>query len=98
MKIMKTIKRIATISLLIVGCMVSYNVGKTVEHNQYTKDYQVATIMTTCCNNMVDNLGTEAEEIYYEYIDNLDCYSEITVTEEDIDNYNQWRWYDSEEI
>jgi hypothetical protein len=28
----------------------------------------------------------------------LDCYSEITVTEEDIDNYNQWRWYDSEEI
>lgn len=87
---MKTLKGIAAISLLIVGCMVSYNVGIAVGHNKHTKDYQVAQIMTTCCNNMVDNIGLEAEEIYYEYIDNLDCYSGITITKEDIEQYNQW--------
>ena len=88
---MKTIKRIAAISLLLVGCMVSYHVGIAVGHSQHTKDYEVACIMTTCANNMVDNLGTEAEEIYHEYLDNLDCHSEITVTKEDIDDYNQWK-------
>lgn len=88
---MRTIKRLATITLLYAGCVVSYHVGKVVECKQHTKDYQVASIMTTCCNNMVDNLGLEAEEIYCEYLDNLDCYSEITVTKEDIESYNQWR-------
>ena len=88
---MKTLKFLAAISLLFVGCMVSYYVGVAVGHSKHTKDYQVACIMATCANNMVDNLGTEAEEIYYEYLDNLDCYSTITVTKEDIDNYNQWK-------
>ena len=88
---MKTWKGIAAISLLIAGCMVSYNVGIAVGHSQHTKDYQVACIMATCVNNMVDNIGLEAEEIYYEYIDNLECYPGITVTKEDIDNYNQWK-------
>ena len=40
---------------------------------------------------MVDNIGLEAEEIYCEYLDNLDCYSEITVTKEDIEEFNQWK-------
>jgi hypothetical protein len=88
---MRTIKSLAAISLLIVGCMVSYNAGRTVEYRQHTKDRQVASIMTTCCNNMVDNIGLEAEEIYCEYLDNLDCYSEITVTKEDIEEFNQWK-------
>ena len=88
---MRTIKSLAAISLLIVGCMVSYNVGRTVEYRQHIKDRQVASIMTTCCNNMVDNIGLEAEEIYCEYLDNLDCYSEITVTKEDIEKFNQWK-------
>lgn len=88
---MKTIKLFAAISLLIAGCMVSYEIGKAEEHSQHVKDCQIAQIMTTCCNNMVDNIGLEAEEIYYEYIDNLDCYSEILVTKEDIENYNQWK-------
>lgn len=88
---MKTIKRIAAISLLIVGCMVSYNAGIAVGHSQHTKDYQVACIMATCANNMVDNLGTEAEEIYHEYLDNLDCYDGIVVTKEDINLYNYWK-------
>ena len=88
---MKTIKSIEAITLLCAGCMVSYYVGRAVEHSQHAKDYQVATIMTTCCNNMMDNLGLEAEEIYYEYIDNLDCYSRISITKEDIEDYNQWK-------
>ena len=52
-----------------------------------TKDYQVACILSDCCRNMVDNIGLEAEEIYHEYIDNLDCDSVLVITKEDIDNY-----------
>ena len=88
---MRVLKELATITLLIVGCVASYQIGKAVEYQQHVKDRQVASIMTTCCNNIVDNLGTEAEEIYSEYIDNLDCYPQIAITKEDIDNYNQWR-------
>ena len=88
---MKTIKRIAAISLLIVGCMVSYNAGIAVGHSQHTKDYQVACIMSDCCRNMVENIGLEAEEIYYEYADNLDCFREIVVTQKDLESYS-WNW------
>lgn len=52
-----------------------------------TKDYQVACILSDCCRNMVDNIGVDAEEIYYEYIDNLDCDSVLIINKEDVKNY-----------
>jgi hypothetical protein len=84
---MKTIKRIAAISLLLVGCMVSYNVGKAEEHSCHKKDYQAACVLSDCCRNMVDNLGVDAEEIYCDYLDNLDCDSLLTVTRGDLETY-----------
>ena len=87
---MKQIKAITAIIILVLACLISFHVGKTLGHTDHSKDYQVAQIMTTCCFNMMDNLGNDAEEIYYEYIDNLYCYPGITITKEDIDNYNSW--------
>ena len=86
---MKLFKALFAIIILVFSCYISYYTGKTTEYSKQSKDYQVASIMTTCCNNMVDNLGVDAEEIYYEYIDNLDCYN-LSITKEDIDKYNSW--------
>jgi hypothetical protein len=36
---------------------------------------------------MVDNLGVDAEEIYCDYVDNLDCDPKLKVTREDINGY-----------
>ena len=84
---MRMIKSLAAISLLLVGCMVSYQVGRSERTTQNRKDYQAACILSDCCRNMIDNLGVDAEEIYYEYVDNLDCYGNIIVTKEDMKNY-----------
>lgn len=86
---MKTPKTLFVIIILALSCVISYNLGKATSDLEHTKDYQVASIMTTCCNNMIDNLGVDAEEIYYDYIDNLDCYN-FSITKEDIDRYNSW--------
>ena len=75
--------------LTLLAFLIGYEVGLQETTEQATKDYEVANIMTTCCNNMVDNLGTDAEEIYYEYIDNLDA-SNLSITKEDIARYNSW--------
>lgn len=86
---MKTFKAFFAITILILSCIISYYLGYTNSNNLQSKDYEVATIMTSCCNNIIDNLGNEAEEIYYEYLDNLDCYN-LSITKEDIDKYNSW--------
>ena len=86
---MKAITTLLYIILVALVSILSYYVGVSDATKQTTKDYEVATIMTTCCNNMVDNLGTDAEEIYYDYIDNLDT-SSLSITKEDIAKYNSW--------
>lgn len=87
---MKQLKSLIIPITLVILYALSYYLGRLSATNEHSKDYQVAQIMTTCCNNMIDNLGNDAEEIYHEYIDNLDCYPDITITKEDIDKYNSW--------
>lgn len=89
---MKTLKALFAIILIVLIAIISYYIGYNNSNKQHSKDYQAACILATCCNNMIDNIGFEAEEIYYEYIDNLDCYSNITLTKTDIDNYNSWQY------
>lgn len=86
---MKQFKALFATIILAFACIISYNLGKATSYTEHSKDHQVASIMTTCCNNMIDNLGVDAEEIYHEYIDNLDCYN-LSITKEDIDRYNSW--------
>jgi hypothetical protein len=85
---MNRIKYLAAVALLLAGCAVSFYAGRMYSHSCHERDYQAACILSDCCHNMVDNLGLEAEEIYCEYVDNLDCYPEITVTREQITNYH----------
>ena len=89
---MKQFKALFATIILVLACIISYNLGKAKSYSEHSKDYQAACILATCCNNMIDNIGLEAEEIYYEYIDNLDCYSNITLTKADIDSYNSWQY------
>lgn len=80
-------KHLISLTILFIGCSISYIIGKTQDTEQHKKDYQVACILSDCCRNMVDNIGLEADEIYSEYIDNLDCDSNLIITREDISNY-----------
>jgi hypothetical protein len=79
------------ITCVIVASVVSYFAGANSENIQHEKDYQAACILSDCCRNMVDNLGLEAEEIYYEYVDNIDCDPRVILTREDILDY-QWSY------
>ena len=70
------------------GTMIlAYMVGRVQEQEKSIKDYQAACVLNDCCRNMVDNIGVDAEEIYYEYIDNLDCDSVLRITKDDIKEY-----------
>jgi hypothetical protein len=37
---------------------------------------------------MLDNIGNDAEEIYFDTIDNLDCDPDLKITREEIQKYN----------
>ena len=86
---MKTLKALFAIVLVVLIAIISYYIGYNNSNRQHSKDYQAACILNECCLNMINNIGTDAEEIYYEYIDNLDCYSDIIITKEGIQTY---RW------
>jgi len=74
---------------LFVGAIVlAYMLGRVHEQENGIKNYQAACVLSDCCRNMVDNLGTDAEEIYYDYVDNLDCDSTLRITREDIKEYS----------
>lgn len=83
-------KKTTFISCMLVVAVVSFIAGKNTMYNEHEKDYQAACILSDCCRNMVDNIGTDAEEIYYDYIDNLDCYPDIVVTNEELKNSYRW--------
>ena len=84
---MKTLKLFAAITLLLASWVVSYEIGKSERTIQNEKDYQAACILSDCCRNIVDNLGVNAEEIYCDYLDYLECDSNLIITREDMDEY-----------
>ena len=67
--------------------VMAYALGRLHEQEKSIKDYQAACVLNDCCRNMVDNLGVDAEEIYCDYIDNLDCDPAMRITREDFKNY-----------
>lgn len=80
---MKTAKVLLVVLLIIFA----YAVGRLHEQQNGIKHYQAAGVLNDCCRNMVDNIGTDAEEIYYDYLDNLDCDSNLIITRDDIAGY-----------
>lgn len=79
--------RLAKLSLALLLMALSYGIGRLQEQEKNIKDYQAACVLSDVCRNMVDNIGVDAEEIYCEYIDNLDCDSTLRITREDIVGY-----------
>lgn len=77
----------AKVLLVVLITILAYQLGKLNEQQKNIKDYQAACVLNDCCRNMVDNIGTDAEEIYYDYLDNLDCDSNLIITRDDIAGY-----------
>ena len=88
---MKKMYLLAAVLLLLATNAVSYWAGSHDKDLQNEKNYQAACVLNDCCRNMVDNLGVDAEEIYYDYVDNLDCDPELVVTQDDIRKY-YWKY------
>lgn len=81
----KEFGKYALIALLMV---VAYCLGRLQEQVRSIKDYQAACVLSDCCRNMVDNIGVDAEEIYGDYVDNLDCDPNLCITRDEIMSYS----------
>lgn len=84
---MRTIKTFSIVSMMALAGYAGYMCGERNGERKSVKDYQAACILSDACRNMMDKLGADAEEIYHEYVDNLDCFEHIVVTGEDIEGY-----------
>ena len=71
--------------------VMAYALGRLHEQEKSIKDYQAACVLSDVCHYMVDNIGVDAEEIYFDTIDNLDCDSTLRITREEIRRYN-WNY------
>lgn len=71
--------------------VMAYALGRLHEQEKSIKDYQAACVLSDVCHYMVDNIGVDAEEIYFDTIDNLDCDSTLRITREEIQGYN-WNY------
>lgn len=71
--------------------VMAYALGRLHEQEKSIKDYQAACVLSDVCHYMVDNIGVDAEEIYFDTIDNLDCDSTLRITREEIQMYN-WNY------
>ena len=87
---MKTIKVIAAVALLCVVSAVSFVAGRNSMVNVESKDYQAACMLSDICRIMMDNIGNEAEEIYWDYVDNIECDPKATITKEEIHKNYMW--------
>lgn len=84
---MKTIKIIAAVALLCAVSAVSFVAGRNSNVDVASKDYQAACMLSDICHFALDNCD-EFDEIYYDYIDNIDCDPKATITRKEIQNYS----------
>ena len=80
-------KKYGMYALFAVSLVLAYAVGRLHEQEQSIKDHQAACVLSDVCHYMVDNIGVDAEEIYFDTIDNLDCDSDLRITREEIQQY-----------
>lgn len=84
-------KKYGLYALCVSLIVLAYAVGRLHEQEKSIKDYQAACVLSDVCHYMVDNIGVDAEEIYFDTIDNLDCDSTLRITREEIQRYN-WNY------
>lgn len=92
---MKTIKSLAAVALLLAGCAVSYWCGY---HNNDTKNYEAACLQADFIHYLMSwdgecwNVGSEVEESYYEWFQDLDIGIYNTKHLTDIKQLNEYCW------
>jgi hypothetical protein len=84
-------KKYGLYALFVSLIVLAYALGRLHEQEKSIKDYQAACVLSDVCHYMVDNIGVDAEEIYFDTIDNLDCDSTLRITREEIQRYN-WNY------
>jgi len=84
-------KKYGLYALMSCLLVLAYALGRLHEQEKSIKDYQAACVLSDVCHYMVDNIGVDAEEIYFDTIDNLDCDSTLRITREEIQRYN-WNY------
>ena len=85
---MKKMYLLAAVLLLLATNAVSSWAGSHDKDLQSKKNYQAACVLSDVCHFMMDNIGNDAEEIYFDTIDNLDCDPDLKITREEIQKYN----------
>lgn len=84
-------KKYGLYALYVSLIVLAYALGRLHEQEKSIKDYQAACVLSDVCHYMVDNIGVDAEVIYFDTIDNLDCDSTLRITREEIQRYN-WNY------
>ena len=71
--------------------MVSLLIGLNTRSEQQQKDYEAACILSDICRYQLDyhDEDGEFEELYYEVLDNIDCYN-VTITKEELHQNYSW--------
>lgn len=80
---MKKLLFIAASVILCVSNVVSYQMGQ-----KNSKDYQAACMLSDICHFAMDNDTTgDFRDIYYDYLDEIDCDPNAVITKEEITEY-----------
>ena len=82
---MKYLKYLAAVALLCGVSAVSYQYGR--DSYVDSKDYQAACVLNDICCFALENID-EFDELYYDYVDNLDCDPKLQITKDDLNKYN----------
>jgi hypothetical protein len=83
---MKVLNYMAAVALLCGVSAVSYSIGQT--SAQSTKDYQAACLLGDICKFAIYNGNTEFEELYEDYLGNIDCDPRVLITREEVEQYS----------
>lgn len=86
-------KKLVVVLATVAIASVSFMLGATYQSYQSWKDYQAACMLSDICLFAHDNLGNDFDEIYEDYIMNIDCDPNATITEDEIRQYH-WIYKD----
>lgn len=99
---MRPIKVIAAVALLLAGCAVSFCVGRNYEYHQFgERNFEAACLQADFIRYLIDhfdgetecaNIGSEIEECYYEYFQDLDNGEFGTKEIRDIRDFEEYYW------
>lgn len=88
---MRTLKILAAVVLLSVVSAVSFNAGCWITKNQVSqqmeKDFQAACLLGDVLHILSDSLGPKVDEIYNDYMFDIEDNAFIVVTKDELEEY-----------